>query len=112
MMHKFFNRRNKSMTIRIRRNVSAAVATLALASNPLLSAAEEPVWTKGEITAINVELGKVTVRHEEIKNLDMPPMRMIFGVTDPEIIANLKIGNKKEFYFVDQNGRMMIKQVK
>jgi len=100
------------MTSSIKRIVLAAIATLALAFFPLISSAEEVVWTKGEVTAIDTELGKITVRHEEIKNLDMPPMRMIFGVTDPAMIASLKVGDKREFYFIDQNGRLMIRQVR
>ena len=74
--------------------------------------AEEPVWTKGEITKVDREQGKVTVRHEEIENLDMPAMRMIFRVADPKLLEELKAGQKGEFYFVDENGRMLIKQVK
>lgn len=86
-------------------------ATLMLAL-PNVAFAQMPVWTKGEVTKVNKELGKVTIRHEEIKNLDMPAMRMIFRVADPKMLDQLKAGQKGEFYIVDANGRMLIKQIK
>lgn len=92
-------------------SAAAALATSLTLASPG-AGAEEPVWTKGEITKVDKELGKVTVRHEEITNLEMPPMRMIFRVADPAMLDKLKAGQKGEFYFVDENGRMMIKQIK
>ena len=89
---------------------AAMAAGLAIASPSVL--ANEPVWTKGEVTKVDKELGKVTIRHEEITNLEMPPMRMIFRVADPDMLDQLAAGQKGEFYFVDENGRMMIKQIK
>ena len=88
------------------------IAGVALSLSSAFALAEEPIWTKGEITKVDKELGKVTVKHEEIKNLEMPPMRMIFRVADPAMLDQLKPGQKGEFYFVDENGRMLIKQIK
>ena len=90
---------------------TAMWAVLTIAS-PNISLAEEPTWTKGEVTKVNKELGKVTIKHEEIKNLDMPAMRMIFRVADPKMLDQLKEGQKGEFYIVDANGRMVIKLIK
>jgi len=94
----------------IRTAALAIVLTTAAATQTVLAA--EPVWTKGEVTKIDKELGKVTVRHEEIKNLEMPSMRMIFRVAEPQMLETLKVGQRGEFYFVDENGRMMIKQIR
>lgn len=80
--------------------------------SPSISHAEDPVWTKGEVTKVDKELGKVTLKHEEIKNLDIPAMRMIFQVADPKMLDQLKEGQKGEFYIVDANGRIVIKQIK
>ncbi|MDH3740099.1 MAG: copper-binding protein [Hyphomicrobiales bacterium] len=95
------------------RSISAAAALAAsLTLTGHAAWANEPVWTKGEVTKVDKELGKVTIRHEEITNLEMPPMRMIFRVADPTMLEQLAAGQKGEFYFVDENGRMMIKQIK
>lgn len=92
--------------------IAAGFAVSASFLGNLVASAEEPIWTKGEVTKVDKELGKVTIRHEEITNLDMPPMRMVFRVADPEMLDQLKPGQKGEFYFVDENGRMLIKQIK
>ena len=38
--------------------------------------------TDGEVRKIDLEQGKVTLRHAEIKDLDMPSMTMVFVVKD------------------------------
>lgn len=91
---------------------SALFGLTLILPNLNLAAAEKPVWTKGEITKVDKELGKVTIKHEEIKNLDMPAMRMIFRVADKKMLDTLAPGQKGEFYFIDHNGRMIIQQIK
>lgn len=76
------------------------------------SFAEEPVWTKGKVTKIKPDQGKVTIRHEEIKNLDMPAMKMVFRVEDPALLESLTVGEEREFHFVKEKGRFMVKKVK
>ena len=87
--------------------VSAAISLIAVTSY-----AEEPVWTKGKVKKVDSDQGKVTIRHEEIGHLEMPSMTMIFRVADPAMLEQLKPGQEGEFYFVRENGRMMIKQIK
>ena len=38
--------------------------------------------TDGEIRKVDKENGKLTIKHGEIKNLDMPAMTMVFQVKD------------------------------
>lgn len=51
---------------------------------------------KGEITKINLELGSIELKHEEIKDL-MPPMQMEFFVSDKSMLKGLKVGDKVDF---------------
>lgn len=88
----------------------AVVASLALSATS--SVAEEVVWTKGEVVKVDLAQSKVTVKHAEIKNLDMPSMTMVFFAPEKSVIEGLKQGDKKEFEFGDMNGRMIVKQVK
>ena len=88
----------------------AGVAGIALSATAAL--AEEVVWTKGEVVKVDLAQSKVTVKHEEIKNLDMPSMTMVFFAPEKSVIEGLKQGDKKEFEFADMNGRMIVKQVK
>jgi Cu/Ag efflux protein CusF len=96
----------------MRQALRTAIMMTALTVAAPFALAEDPVWTKGEITKVDKELGKVTVRHEEIANLEMPPMRMIFRVAEPGMLDKLEAGQKGEFWFVEENGRMLIKQIK
>lgn len=88
----------------------ALVAGIALSATAAL--AGEVVWTKGEVQKIDMAQSKVTVKHEEIKNLDMPSMTMVFFVPEKSVLESLKEGDTKEFEFADMNGRMIIKQAK
>lgn len=88
----------------------AAFAVLAASFTSAL--AEEVNWTNGEVQKVDLAQSKVTVKHDEIKNLDMPSMTMVFFAPDKATIEGLKVGDKKQFEFGDMNGRMIVKQVK
>ncbi len=87
-------------------------AMAAIAFSFTAAVAEEVTWTKGEVQKVDMAQSKVTVKHEDIKNLDMPSMTMVFFAPDKATIEGLKAGDKKEFEFGDMNGRMIVKQVK
>jgi Cu/Ag efflux protein CusF len=40
---------------------------------------------------------RLTLRHGEIKSLDMPPMTMVFRVQPPALADSLKVGDKVRF---------------
>jgi Cu(I)/Ag(I) efflux system protein CusF len=39
-----------------------------------------PPATDAEVRKVDKDAGKITLKHGEIKNLDMPPMSMVFQV--------------------------------
>ncbi|WP_439588032.1 copper-binding protein [Hydrogenophaga sp.] len=41
--------------------------------------------------------GKITLKHRDIPNLDMPPMTMVFQVSDPALLSGVKTGDKVHF---------------
>jgi Cu/Ag efflux protein CusF len=51
----------------------------------------------GEVRRVDSSAGKLTLRHGEIPNLDMPPMTMVFEVADRAFLAGLKPGDKIRF---------------
>ncbi|WBY01339.1 copper-binding protein [Ramlibacter tataouinensis] len=51
----------------------------------------------GEVRKIDKAAGKVTLKHGPIRNLDMPPMTMVFKATDPKQLDKLKVGDKVRF---------------
>lgn len=53
--------------------------------------------TTGEVRKIDKVANKITLRHDEIKNLDMPPMTMVFQVKDPAMLEKVQAGDKVRF---------------
>ena len=61
-------------------------------------------WAEAEIRRIDTAAGKVSLKHGEIKNLDMPPMSMVFQVPDTSQLAGLKVGDAVRFTAEQING--------
>ena len=61
-----------------------------------VSASAAPM-TEGEVRKIDKEQGKITLKHGEIKNLDMPGMTMVFRVKEAALLDQVKEGDKIKF---------------
>jgi Cu(I)/Ag(I) efflux system protein CusF len=68
-----------------------AAAMLAAAG----TAQAQGAMTEGEVR--KVEGDKITLKHNEIKSLDMPAMTMVFKVANPAWAARLQPGDKVRF---------------
>lgn len=55
------------------------------------------VLSEGEITRWDPRTLRVTLRHGELKNLEMPPMTMVFRVENANVVGDLKAGDKVRF---------------
>jgi Cu/Ag efflux protein CusF len=66
----------------------------------------------GEVRRVDKAAGKVTLRHGEIKQLDMPPMTMVFEVKDKALLDNVKPGDKVKFKVIDDHGKMIVTELK
>lgn len=75
------------------------------------SAAAE-TYTKGVVTKIDVKAKKLTIQHEELKDLDMPAMTMVFRVGDDSILAALTEGAQIEFIAERINGSLTVTRIK
>ena len=53
--------------------------------------------TDAEVMKIDKPQQKITLKHGEIKNLDMPPMTMVFRAQDPAMLDAVKVGDKVKF---------------
>lgn len=80
-------------------------ATTAFAQPPVTPAtpgaatavATTPPWTQAEVRKIDPATGKITLKHEDIKNLDMPAMTMVFRAKDTGALTPLKAGDRVRF---------------
>ena len=67
--------------------------------------------TDGEIRKVDKEAKKITIKHGEIKNLDMPAMTMVFQVKDTAMLAKVKAGDKVKFAAEKLGGAMVITEI-
>ena len=62
----------------------------------------------GEVRKVDKENKKMTIKHGEIKNLDMPPMSMVFQVRDPALLDKIKPGDKIRFSAEKSEGAFVV----
>lgn len=78
--------------------VTAAAQSTAASAPPAAAAHASAVERiDGEIRKVDPATKKLTIRHGEIKSLDMPGMTMLFQVRDPALLASVKPGDKVKF---------------
>jgi Cu(I)/Ag(I) efflux system periplasmic protein CusF len=75
--------------------LSASAASHAGAA-PAAASPAAPM-ASAEVRKIDKENKKITLKHGEIKNLDMPPMTMVFKVKDAAMLDKLQAGDKVMF---------------
>lgn len=69
-------------------------------------------WTTGVVTRWDARTGKVTIRHDEIRALSMPPMTMVFRLDDGAAQgAALQPGNAVRFQARDVGGALAITRI-
>lgn len=59
--------------------------------------AQDGALSEGEIRKIDRDNKKITLKHGEIKNLDMPGMTMVFQLREAAMADQLKVGDKVRF---------------
>lgn len=98
--------------------ITLALAVLVSASLPArfahaqagaIPAAE--AMTQGEVRKVDKAAGKVTLKHGEIKNLDMAAMTMVFRVQNPAVLDQLKEGDKVRFTAEKIGGALTLTRV-
>jgi Cu(I)/Ag(I) efflux system protein CusF len=87
-------------------HLALKLATLTAAA--LLSVAVRAQSVDGEVKRIDPDSGKVTLKHGEIKSLDMPAMQMSYRVADPAWLKTLQVGDKVKFDAAKVNGQFTI----
>lgn len=83
-------------------------------ASPAATAAASPAakaLTSGEVRKVDTEQGKVTIKHEAIANLEMPPMTMVFRAQSPEMVKDLKVGEKVRFQAENSGGGFVVTHI-
>lgn len=77
-------------------------------SQSATAGAAAAVLTDGEVRKVDKGAKKVTIRHGEIRNLEMPAMTMVFAVSDTALLDKVKAGDKVRFKAVDRAGKLTV----
>jgi Cu(I)/Ag(I) efflux system periplasmic protein CusF len=98
--------------------IAAAVAALGATSAPVLAqatvdhskmaATAAGEMSDAEVRKVDKDQGKLTLKHGEIKNLDMPAMTMVFTVKDKAMLEGVKSGDKVRFKASNEGGKLLV----
>ena len=85
-----------------------AAAAVAVVATVGIARAQAPT-VAGEV--VKVEGGRITLKHGEIKHLDMPAMTMSFRVKSPSLLEGLKGGDRVRFVAEKLDGQFTVTQI-
>ena len=77
-------------------------------SQALTEGPSQGATTRAAVTKIDRAGHRVTLKHAEIKNLDMPPMTMIFHVADASTLQGVEVGDRVRFTAARIEGRYTV----
>jgi Cu(I)/Ag(I) efflux system periplasmic protein CusF len=89
-----------------------AKAVTALLSALTVSTALAAEWASAEIRRVDVPNQRMTLKHGEIKSLDMPPMTMVFYVKEAVLLEGLKPNDKIEFQAVVEGKKYIVTAIR
>jgi Cu/Ag efflux protein CusF len=75
---------------------------------PIVVAAADQAMSDGEVRKVDPAAKKITIKHGELKNMNMPPMTMVFQVKDPAMLDKVKAGDKVKFRADIVNGALTV----
>ncbi len=64
--------------------------------------------SSGEVRKIDKDAQKITLKHGEIKSMDMPGMTMVFKVLEPALLDKVKVGDKVMFNAEKRDGAIVV----
>lgn len=67
--------------------------------------------TRAEVKRVQAAQGKITLKHDFIPSIDMPPMTMSFTAKNPEMLQGLKRGDVVKFSTTDKLQLIHIEKV-
>lgn len=106
------NRRDPYDVLLVQRDGSTRVYASYHQTQSTAPAATADRWAEGEVRRIDTAARKITVRHGDIPDLDMPPMTMVFQVRDPALLQGLQPGARVRFRAQKADGAYIVTDIK
>jgi len=66
---------------------------------------------EGEVRKVDADAGKLTLRHDAIPSMNMPPMTMVYRVNDPAILDRVRTGDKLRFAMERVGGTLTVTKI-
>lgn len=85
-----------SMTILLLGSLATA-SVLAQAASSGATSQSAPPMTDAEVRKVDKDAAKITLKHGELKNLEMPAMTMVFQVKDKAMLDQVRTGDRVRF---------------
>ena len=77
-----------------------------------VTVASDVDMTNAEVRKVDKDAKKITLKHEEIKSLDMPGMTMVFQVKDAALLDKTKAGDKVRFKVIKDGNAYVVTEIK
>ena len=74
-------------------------------------AASAAPLASGEVRKVDLDARKITIRHGPLDNLGMPPMTMVFQVSDAALLKQVKPGDKIRFSAEKKDGAYTVTSI-
>ena len=75
----------------------ATASVLAQAASSGATSQSAPLMTDAEVRKVDKDAAKITLKHGELKNLEMPAMTMVFQVKDKAMLDQVRTGDRVRF---------------
>ncbi|NML16929.1 copper-binding protein [Azohydromonas caseinilytica] len=95
----------------MKRIFSTLTVALAFSIPAVVQAAPSPDMADGEVRKVDKDAAKLTLKHGEIKSLDMPPMTMVFIAKDKAMLEKVKAGDRVTFKAANEGGKLMVTDI-
>lgn len=75
------------------------------------ASAQSSDMADGEIRRVDKDAKKITIKHGPLEKLEMPAMTMVFQVSDPAMLDQVKAGDKVKFQAEKVGGAFTVTKI-
>lgn len=93
-------------------SVESVKSVESVPSIPSADQDQEAPMSDGTVRKVDLQSGKVTLRHGPIDNIGMPPMTMVFRAKNPEALKGLKAGDEVRFRAESVGGAYFVTEIR
>ena len=69
-------------------------------------------WAQGQVRRVDQATQKITIKHGEIKSIDMPPMTMVFNAREPATLEGIQVNDTIEFQAETDGNKYYVSKIR